>query len=434
MNDITTLILVAGKSSRFESSKSKIFHELGGLPIIDHIYYTAKKISKNNIIFVCNKHNIDILKKRFKHCKFSLQKKQSGTADAVLSAKKFLAKNSNILILFGDVPLITLTTLRKLSNNFFKNKLSGSILVFNTKNPFGYGRVITQEEKVKSVTEEINASADIKKISLCNSGVMLCKYNLLFSFIDKINNKNKKREKYLPDLFEICYQNKKSFTYTLCEEEEVLGINTLEDFNKIDSIHQSCLRKKLISKGVKILDSKTVRISYDTKIGKDTVIEPFVFIRKGVEIKSEVVIKSHSIIESSKIGKGSSIGPFARLRPVTKIGENVKVGNYVEIKNSKIGNNCSISHLSYIGDSQLGKNINIGAGTITCNYDGKNKNKTIIEDNVFIGSNSSLIAPLRIYKNSKIGAGSVITRDVPANTLAVERSKLVISKKITKKY
>lgn len=433
MKNITTLILVAGKSSRFKSNKSKIFHELGGLPIIEHIYLTAKKISNNNIVFICNKDNIKVLKKNFKGCDFALQKKQNGTADAVLSAKHLIRKNSNILILFGDVPLVTLTTLKKLINNFIRNKSFGSIIVFNSKNPYGYGRVITKGKKVESVVEELNASSDIKKISLCNSGVMLSKYNLLYSFINKIHQKNKNSEKYLPDIFAICHQNRKSFTFTLSNEDEMLGVNTLDDFNKIDAIYQNRLRNNLINKGVKLIDSKTIRVSYDTQIGKDSIIEPFVFIKTGVDLKSQVIIKSHTVLESSKIGKGSSIGPFARLRPDTIIGENVKVGNYVEIKNSKIGNNCSISHLSYIGDSKLGKNINIGAGTITCNYDGKNKNETIIEDNVFIGSNTSLVAPLKICKNSKIGAGSVITRDIPINSLAVERSKLKISRIIKKK-
>ena len=425
MTNLTTLILVAGKSSRFKSNKSKIFHELGGIPIIDHVFNNAKKISKNNIVFVCNKSNINILKKRFKNCKFALQKKQNGTANAVLAAKKFIKKNSSILILFGDVPLITLVSLRKLIHNFYKNKLSGAILAFNAKKPFGYGRLIIQKNKVESVIEELNASPAIKKLTLCNSGVMLCKYNLLFSFVTKINNKNNKGESYLTDIFAICYQNKIFFNYYLCDEDEMLGVNTLDDFNKIDDIYQKRLRQNLINNGVKILDPKTVRVSHDTKIGKDSSIEQFVFIKNGVEIKSQVIIKSHTVLESSKIGKGSSIGPFARLRPSTTIGENVKIGNFVEIKNSKIGNKCSINHLSYIGDSQLGKNVNVGAGTITCNYDGKNKHKTIIEDNVFIGTNTSLIAPLRIRKNSKTGAGSIIRKNIPPNSLVVGLDKLV---------
>ena len=433
MTNITTLILTAGKSSRFKSNKSKIFHELAGLPIIDHIYNKAKKISKNNIIFVCNKNNINALKKRFNNCKFALQKNQNGTADAVLSAKKFIKNKSNILILFGDVPLIALSTLKKMTNIFIKDKLPGLMLAFDSIEPFGYGRVVSKGKRVESVVEELNAGTDLKKISLCNAGVMLCKYELLFSFINKINNRNKKREKYLPDIFAIFHQNKKSFQYILCKEEEMLGINTLDDFNKVDEIYQNLLIRNLIGKGVKIINPKTVRVSYDTQVGKNSTIEPFVFIKNGVKIKNQVIVKSHSVLESSLIGKGSSIGPFARLRPGSVIGENVKIGNFVEIKNSKIGNKCTIPHLSYIGDSILGKNINIGAGTITCNYDGKKKNKTIIEDKVFIGSNTSLVAPLIIERNSKTGAGSVITRNIPSNSLVVGHDKLVISKKTRKK-
>tara|TARA_Y100000590_G_scaffold462181_1_gene625646 strand:- start:8037 stop:9335 length:1299 start_codon:yes stop_codon:yes gene_type:complete len=432
MSNITILILAAGKSTRFKSKESKIFNDLAGIPIIDHIYYTAKKIS-NEIIFVCNNKNIKNLQSRFKNCKFAIQKKQKGTADAVLSAKKFIKNNSNVLILFGDVPLLSYYTLRKLVNNFKNRKLFGSMLAFNTNNPFSYGRVITDGKNIKEIIEEVNASSETKKVSLCNSGVMICSFKILYSFIKDIKNNNKKKEKYLPDIFKICYKNNKSFQYILCDEEEMLGINTLNDYNKIDEIYQIRLKRKLIKNGVKIINPKSVRVSYDTKIGKNSIIEPYVFIQKGVQIKSEVLIKSHTIIESSRIGFRSSIGPFARIRPQTIIGKNVKIGNYVEIKKSKIGDNCSISHLSYIGDSQLGKNINIGAGTITCNYDGKKKNQTIIRDNVFVGSNTSIVAPVTIGNNSTIGAGSVITKNIPSNSLSIERNQQINYKKKLKK-
>ena len=433
MKNITTLILAAGKSSRFKASKAKIFHELAGLPIIDHIYNKAKKISDNNIVFVCNKDNINSLKRKYTKCNFALQKSQKGTADAVLTAKKFINKKSNILILFADVPLINISTLKKLINNYHKKKSNGSMIAFNAKNPFGYGRVLTDKNKVTSIVEQLNASNEIKKISLCNAGIMICNYQLLFSYIKKINNKNIKKEKYLPDIFRLFHKNNKSFNYILCNEDEMLGVNTINDFNKVDKIYQNILKNKLIDKGVEIIDPETVRISHDTKIGKYSVIEPFTNIKKGVKISKNVVIKSHSNIESSIISNNCSIGPFARIRPFSKISNNVKIGNFVEIKNSIIGENCSISHLSYIGDSILGNNINVGAGTITCNFDGTKKNRTIVQDNVFIGSNCSLIAPIIIKKNSKIGAGSVITKDVPANSLALSRPKLIISNKFKKK-
>ena len=434
MSNITTIILLAGKSKRFKSNKSKIFHELAGLPIIDHIYLTANKISNNNnIIFVCNEKNIKEIKNRYKNCKFAIQKKQNGTAGAVLSAKKYIKKNSNILILLGDTPLISYLSLNRLINHFYKNKLPGSMLAFNSNNPYSYGRVIINKRNVLEVIEEINATEDIKKISLCNSGVMLCRYNILFNLISNINDKNKKKERYLTDIFKIANYHKRSFEYILCEESEMSGVNTIQDFNNVDAIYQNILKQKLLNKGVNIIEPNTVRISFDTKIDKNSIIEPFVYIKTGVIIKADVVIKSHTVLESTTIEKSSSVGPFARVRPKSFIGKNVKIGNFVEIKNSIIKDNCSIGHLSYIGDSKLGKNVNIGAGTITCNYDGKNKNKTIIEDNVFVGSNCSLVAPITIGRNSKIGAGSVITKNIPPNSLGLERAKLKIMQKTKKK-
>ncbi len=431
MKKITTVILVAGKSSRFKNKTAKIFHELAGLPIIDHIFNKVKRVS-DEVVFVCNEQNIKILREKFKDCKFAIQKKQKGTADAVLSAKKFINKNNSVLILFGDTPLISFITLKKLIKHYFKSNISGSMIAFIAKNPFAYGRVLLKNNKVVSVEEEINANNDIKKINLCNSGVMITSFNHLFNTIRNVRDNNIKKEKYLPDIFKISFKNNKSFNYIICNENEMLGINSLHDFNVVDNIYQKYLKNKLIDSGVTIIDPDTVRVSYDTKIAKHTILEPNVIIKTGVKIDESVIIKSFSYIENSKIGKNCSIGPFARIRPKTILDSSVKIGNYVEIKNSKIGHKSSISHFSYIGDSQLGKNVNIGAGTITCNYDGKNKNKTVIEDNVFVGSNCSLVAPLKIKKNSKIGAGSVITKDIPSNSLALERAKLVILDKIKK--
>ena len=262
---------------------------------------------------------------------------------------------------------------------------------------------------------------------------MICKKKFLFDNLIKISNKNIKKEKFITDIFEIAYKRKKPFHFTICDENELQGVNTREDLINIDITMQKNIKKKLIQNGVTILQPETVRVSYDTKISKDCIIEPYVIIKKGVILNNNVTIKSHSVLENCIIGKNSSIGPFARIRPFSKIGKKVKIGNFVEIKNSIIKDNTSISHLSYIGDSIVGKNVNIGAGTITCNYDGKKKNKTIIRDNVFVGSNTSLIAPLIIGSYSTVAAGSVITKNVPSNSLAIERSDQRNFKKIQQK-
>ena len=245
-------------------------------------------------------------------------------------------------------------------------------------------------------------------------------------------NKNNQKERFLTDICKIAYNEKKPFRFINCKEFEVSGINSPKQLIDLDLKLQESIKDKLIKKGVVLISPNTIRIGYNSKIEKGVVIEQNVMIKNGVKIKSGTKILSGTYLEDCNIGENCIIGPHARIRPGTQIHNNVKVGNFVEIKNSKIGNFSSISHLSYIGDSSIGKNVNIGAGTITCNYDGIKKNKTYIADNVFVGSNTSLIAPIKINKNAKIGAGSVITRDIPKNSLALERSKLSIKKKIKK--
>ena len=280
MNKVTILILVAGKSTRFKHTKSKIFHELGGLPIIDHVYSAAKNLSKE-IVFICNKENMRFFEEKiYKFKIYHSKKTKKEQLTRYCQQKKIINKKFKYINSFGDVPLIKTQTLRKMINNYFNNNKNGSMLAFNSSNPFGYGRVLKNNNKVKSVIEEINADSNTKKINLCNSGVMLCKYSTLFSYINKINDKNLKKEKYLTDIFKIAYDNNKSFTYTLCEEDEVLGVNSLSDFNKVDKIHQINLINKAINQGVKILNPDTFRMSFDTKIGKNVEIEPYVFLKK----------------------------------------------------------------------------------------------------------------------------------------------------------
>jgi len=428
MKSIYTVILAAGKSTRFKGGRSKIFQELAGLPIIVHVYNLAKKISGNNIIIVCNSKNFNSIKLLIPKCTFVIQKNQKGSADAILSAKKFLL-NKNFLVLFGDVPLIRYQNIKKLINIFKKNKKSGSMIAFNTSNPYGYGRIKYRNNKVLKIIEEINANDEEKKIQLCNSGILLANYKLFFQNINKIKLNKIKNEKYIPDIFEIYNKQGYSFNYIICDEEDMLGVNTLEDFYNIDNIYQKRLITNFTKKGVFFINPKSTRLSFDTIIQKGVLIEPNVVIKTKVKIGKETIIKSNSYLEGANIRDNCIIGPFARIRPSSIISNNAKIGNFVEIKNSYVGNFSAIAHLSYIGDSNVGKNVNIGAGTITCNFDGIKKQKTIIKDGAFIGSNTSLIAPITINKNAKIGAGSVVNKDIPAENLAIERSKLKIIKK-----
>ena len=423
MKNITTVILAAGKSTRFISKKSKLTQELAGLPIVSHVYNTAKKISGKNIIVVCNKENHNELSSLLKNCKFVIQKNQKGTADAIEAAKSSI-KTQNFIILFGDVPLISDNSLKRLIKNF-KNKV-GSMIAFKSLKPHGYGRVILEKNKVVEVVEEIHTSKSEKLIELCNSGIMLVNKPIFFKLIKQIKFRKIKKERYLTDIFEIYFKKKIPFTFIQAEEEEMSGINTLLDFNKVDKILQKRLVRKFLNNGVLIKKPETCYFSYDTKIQSKVIIEPNVTIRNKVSIKSRSIIKNFSDLEGILVKENCSIGPHARLRPNSTIGKNCKIGNYVEIKSSIIGNDTNISHLSYIGDSKVGSQVNIGAGCITCNYDGVKKNKTFIGNKAFIGSNSSLVAPVKIGNNVRIGAGSVINKDIPRNKLAVRRSKLKI--------
>ena len=423
-NSLKTIILAAGESKRILSSKSKILHTIGGKKILEHVLDNARKIVNKKNINIVISHELNQLKNEYKKISFSFQKTPLGTAHAVLSCKKFFSKsNQDILILYADNPFINEKIIKKMIN--LKKKKSSDIvlLAVNTNTNNEYGRIIlNDEDKVKKIVEFKDATINQKKISLCNSGIMLLKSEVLTKLITKIKSKNKKKEYYLTDIVDLA--NKNSFTVDYIESDflKTLGVNTTQELAIAEEYFQNTLREKFISAGVKLLDPKSIFFNYDTKIGKDVIIEPNVFFGPNVIVKNNVHIKAFSHIEGTKILEDSIIGPFARLRPGTVIGSNSHVGNFVEIKKSNIKKNSKINHLSYLGDSNIGENVNIGAGVITCNYDGIKKNKTVIEDNVFVGSNVSLVAPIKLGKSSIVGAGSVITQSVKEKALAVERN------------
>ena len=425
MSNTTTVILAAGKSSRFKATTSKLIYPLCGLPIISHVYEIAKKISGKNVIVVCNKDNINELKLILRDCIFIIQKHQKGTADAIEQAKNKI-NSKDVLILFGDTPLINLSSIKKLIKKFISSKVSASLIAFKTTQPFGYGRLITKDGILQEIVEQINLKGDQKKINLCNSGILIANKKILFDYLKKVKVNKTKKERYLPDIFRVFYNKKIMSNFIECNEDEMLGINTIEDYSKVNIILQKKYINKFIKTGVNFLKPDTCYLSFDTKIEPRVIIESNVTIKGNTIIKKGTTIKSNSYLEGVTINENCNIGPNARIRPNSVIDQNSKIGNYVEIKNSKIGKKVSIAHLSYVGDANIGNKVNIGAGTITCNYDGKIKHKTVIKDNVFIGSNSSLIAPLILESNSKIGAGSVITKNIPKDSLALERTDLKI--------
>ena len=434
------IILAAGKGTRMKSSTAKVLHKVAGEPIIsliiNKILSIKNRIIIDKIVVVLGKESQDIklfIEENFKDVKIVIQNEQTGTADAVLSAKKlFRIYKNKLVILCGDTPLISsklLLNLTKLGMSF-RLGLSG----FKSLKPFGYGRIVLDSFKqVSSIIEEQDASASQKKIDLCNSGMYVSESILLFSLLSKVKLNAKKKEMYLTDIIYLANKDNIEIGITYNDEIDSLGVNNREGLAMAEKEMQNILRKKAMEKGVTLIAPETVFFSKDTKLAKDVQIGPNVVFGPGVKIGEGVKIEAFCHLEGVTVKKHCTIGPFARLRPGTVLEEYAKVGNFVEVKKSKINKGAKVNHLSYVGDSDIGEKVNIGAGVITCNYDGVNKNKTTIGKKSFVGSNVSLVAPIKVGSNALIGAGSVITKDIPNNMLAVERNKQVTIKKRNKK-
>jgi bifunctional UDP-N-acetylglucosamine pyrophosphorylase/glucosamine-1-phosphate N-acetyltransferase len=431
------IILAAGKGTRMKSDLPKCLHKIAGCEMIKIITDKAQNLNPKNISIVISENMKQQIANIFpeKNINFIIQKDRLGTGHAVKTAFEYLSKSKSLgdksLILYGDCPNVSCKTLE----NLLKNPEYISVLGFNCTKENAYGRLITaNENQLEAIVETKDANEEQKKITLCNSGIMTLQSKEAKKALSEIKNNNKSGEYYLTDIVEVFRKRKENCSFCLSSENEVLGINSKKELAIAEKIIRHSLCEKLMENGVTIIDPDTTYLSYDTKIDQGSMIYPNVFFGSNVEIAKNVEIKSFSHLEGAKISANCSIGPFARIRPKTNLDENVKIGNFVEVKNSSIAQNAKANHLSYIGDAEIGERSNIGAGTITCNYDGVNKHKTTIAKDVFIGSNSSLIAPLSLKKNSMIAAGSVITKNVAENELAISRSKQTHIKDGAKKF
>jgi len=330
-----------------------------------------------------------------------------------------------VLILYGDTPFVTKETIFNMHNEI-KGGSDLCIISFNSSNPKGYGRIISDNQnKISEIIEEKEATAMQKEIKLCNSGIVLVKKEALCDFLH-VTGKNKyslHHEFYLTDIVKYLNQKQKNCSYVIAKEDEVIGINNRNQLVYAEKYNQSLIANRLLNNGVTVINSETSYFANNIDIQNDVTIYPNVFIGSNTYIESNSIIHSFSHIEGATIENGSVIGPFARIRPKTRIGKNSKIGNFVEVKNSNLMKNVKAGHLSYIGDATISDNVNIGAGTVFCNYDGKNKHHTFVGEKVFIGSNSSIISPVKINSKAMIAAGSVITKDVEENALAIARSK-----------
>ncbi len=440
--NLTTIILAAGKGTRMRSELPKVLHSIGHKPLLRHVYDLSIGL-ENNTIHIVIGHGSEQVKKTLADLSVNWieQTQQLGTGHAVQQVSSQIDDNSMVLILYGDVPLLQAETLQLLLSKTNENTLA--LLTVNLANPKGYGRIVRDDfGKVLRIVEEKDANATEKEITEVNTGILAVKGDALKKWLSQLNNDNAQGEYYLTDIIALavadCFE---IATRSPENEDEVLGVNDKVQLAHLERVYQLQQAKNLMQQGVTLRDPTRFDLRGTiTELGQDIEIDVNVIFEgenrlgnnvkigangsiKNATIGDNVIILPNCIIENAVIGANSRIGPFARLRPETVLATDTHIGNFVEIKKSIIGQGSKINHLSYIGDSLIGKKVNIGAGTITCNYDGANKFQTIIEDGAFIGSDTQLVAPVTIGKNATIGAGSTITKDTPDNQLTLSRSK-----------
>ncbi len=443
MQEIISIILAAGKGTRMKSDLVKVLHPLLGVPMLSYpVELSLKDIKVEKTILVVG-HQADKIKEKFKDPRihFVLQEEQLGTGHAVLQALPFLQSfNGTVLILCGDVPLVKMETLRSFIDTFWRNESNLSVLTAVVENPSGYGRIIRGPTGwLERIVEEKDGSDDEKLIREINTGIFCIKAPFLIDGLKEIGQENAQGEYYLTDLVEIGRKRGvRCSAHMVADPTEVMGINTRADLAVANEVLRQEKVMDLMLSGVTIIDPKTAYADKTVEIGKDTIVHPNCVLQGKTKIGercviesnarivdsligNEVLVRSNSVITESKIDDGASIGPFAHLRPLTEIKTKAKIGNFVEVKKSVIGKGTKANHLTYIGDSLVGEEVNVGAGTIVCNYDGFEKHQTIIGDRVFVGSNVELVAPVKVGSRSSIGAGTTVTKDVPEGALAISR-------------
>ncbi len=437
----SAVILAAGKGVRMHSQIPKVLHRVAGKPMVWYVIKAVKEAGIDDITLVVG-HGRKLVEETLadENLRFVVQEQQLGTGHALMQAQSSINPAHTLVVLAGDTPLLQGKTLKELLNYHQQQQARATVLSAVLPDPYGYGRIIRQADGLERIVEEKDASPEEKEIAEINTGMYCFQAGAVFSALSRVECSNAQGEYYLTDVLPLLQQDGHNVAVLAVDEiDQIHGINNRVQLSQAEAIIRQRHNRDLMKNGVTIMAPETTFIDSTVKIGLDTVIYPFTIIEGQTTIGenctigpytriNDAFIGNHVVIESSRIkeaciGNYCNIGPYAYLRPEADLHENVKVGDFVEIKKSVIGSGSKIPHLSYVGDSLLGKNVNIGAGTITCNYDGKNKHRTILEDGVFIGSNTNLVAPVTIGENSVTGAGSTIAHDVPAHTLAVERAE-----------
>ena len=430
------IILAAGQSTRMNSDLPKVMHPIAGLPLLLHAIRAGQSIQPDITIVVAGQ-NADIVEESLNdlHQKPHLvrQKDQLGTAHAVAQALPVIeAHQGDSIVLYGDTPFIKPETLMRMKEARLRFDLV--VLGFETANPCRYGRLVTLGNKLESIVEYKDANELEKAITFCNSGVVAAASSVLSDLVTAVENKNASGEYYLTDIVEIARRRGLSATAIACDEAETMGINTREELAAAEIAFQNGVRSRMLANGVSMTAPETVHFSHDTVIGRDAVIEQFVIFGPGVTVETGALIRAFSHVEDAHISCGSVVGPYARIRPGTELAEDVRIGNFVEVKNATIDKGTKVNHLSYIGDAKIGENTNVGAGTITCNFDGVMKHQASIGKNAFIGSNTMIVSPVSIGDEAMTASGSVIVKDIPGGAMAIARSEQINKSGLARKF
>lgn len=423
------VVLAAGEGTRMRSSLPKVLHPIGNEPLLAHVLRAVAEAGASDCVVVVGPDHDAVAKeaaRAFPKAGIARQMQRLGTAHAVLAARTALDRGfDDILVVFADTPLVRPETLRRL-----RRAIAGGATVavagFTPADPTGYGRLIIDKERLIAIREHNDASDAERAIRMCNGGLMALDGRQALMLLDRIGNANAKKEFYLTDAVALANDAGQRAVAVEVEEDDVRGVNTKAQLAETEAVLQQRLRQAALDAGVTMTAPETVFLSADTKLASDVTIEPYVFFGPGVTVETGALIHSFSHLTGAHIGEGAEVGPFARLRPGARMGKGSKLGNFVEMKAAVLGDGAKANHLSYIGDGQVGERANIGAGTIFCNYDGASKHRTEIGKGAFIGSNSSLVAPVTIGDGAYIGSGSVITDDVPPDSLALGRVRQVV--------
>jgi bifunctional UDP-N-acetylglucosamine pyrophosphorylase / glucosamine-1-phosphate N-acetyltransferase len=423
------VVLAAGEGTRMNSALPKVLHRIAGRSMLGHVLTALCGAGASQIAVVVGPDREDAAAEARRHAGdvvIAVQHERLGTAHAVLAARDAIGRApGDILVAFADTPLILPETLARLRAALAEGA-AVAVLGFEAADPRGYGRLVMDGDTLVAIREENDASHAEAALSLCNGGLMALAGRHALAILDAIGNANAKGEYYLTDAVEIARAMQLRATAIIADEDEVMGVNDRAQLARAEACMQDRLRHAVMRDGVTLVAPETVFLSADTVIGRDAVVEPHVFFGPGVRIEDGAVIHAFSYFEGARIGRGASVGPFARLRPGADLGVNCHIGNFVEVKNATFGEGAKANHLTYVGDATIGAKANIGAGTITSNYDGFGKYRTVVGEGAFIGSNSALVAPVTIGAGAYVGSGSVVTSDVPADALALGRGRQVV--------